>query len=55
MAAPRRAGSLLATSLPPMGRGDRSTVRWKHDRIRAKKRRTKRKAVAHQAARTTTS
>jgi hypothetical protein len=37
-----------------MGKGDRATVRWKHDRIRAKKRRTRRKAVAHQAARAAT-
>jgi hypothetical protein len=38
-----------------MGRGARATVRWKHDRIRAKKRRTKRTAAAHHAARTATS
>jgi hypothetical protein len=37
-----------------MGRGDRATVRWKHDRIRAKKQRVRRKAAAHQSARTAT-
>jgi hypothetical protein len=29
-----------------MGRGARSTVRWKHDRIRSKKLRDKRRAAA---------
>jgi hypothetical protein len=29
-----------------MGRGARATVRWKHDRIRRKKRRAKRKAAS---------
>jgi hypothetical protein len=37
-----------------MGKGDRPKTRWKHERIRRKKRREKSKAVAHQASRTAT-
>jgi hypothetical protein len=34
-----------------MGKGDRPRTRWKHERIRSKKRREKTKAVARHASR----
>jgi hypothetical protein len=37
-----------------MGKGDRPKTRWKHERIRRKKRREKSQAVARHASRTAT-